>query len=262
MHHFGPWAKLVRAREQIESLQGDSQRFFQRNRYGVLVGELNRQTGMYELRVGETPDIPSLWAVRVGEIVHDLRSALDGLVCQLAIHSNPGTDWRICEQRRTGFPIFIDGPDSSARPRFSRKALSYLLPTLITRIERLQPYKRGNGHRSSPLWVLHEMSNADKHRVIPIVAGRLLGTLLTPTDWWDIQSAHMKARVWLKSGAKIGEVYPRPPERHVYVYVSLVPEIAFGEGCDTVERRPVIPTLVGIANHAQKIIESFTGEFS
>lgn len=258
----GPRAKIARAKDQIGSLQFESQRFFNRYIGGAFVGKFNKKTRMYELRIDEgtqaTLDIPVTWCVVIGEIAHNLRSALDGLVCQLAIISEPGRDWRFCEDPKTGFPIFLRGPKSRkpASQRFARRKLRYLRPNYVTRIEALQPYKRRNGHRLSALWLLHELNKADKHRLVVVVGGWVMGIALHHIEEGVVK---LKGGMWLEPDADTAEV--EHAEREMNMYAEHFHEIAFGDGCDAIKGLPVIGTLGRIADSVHEVVESFSDEF-
>jgi hypothetical protein len=104
-------------------------------------------------------------AAIAGDCVHNLRAALDYIVTELV---------RIAKAdllRQHQFPIFDDqgkfartvGPD--IRHLNARGPLVGITLGFDT-IEQLQPYKRGNSAREDPLFLLHSLSNADKHRQI------------------------------------------------------------------------------------------------
>ena len=259
----GPRAKLKRVKYQIKTLDYECQRFFSRQIGGAVIGKTDRKTGFEALTnpidAPEMPDVPLDWAILVGEIAHNLRSALDGVICQLAIRSNPGSDWRLCKEKRTAFPVFLKGPHAVAkRERFSRKRLAYLRPAYVTRIEGLQPYKRGNGHRRSTLWLLHELNNADKHRLVPVISGWALASSVTPLVG-DAKRFSIQAGMQVKTKTDFGEIWKS--EDDVYMYAQRRPHIRFGDGCDAVEELPVILTLVRITDSIESIIESFATDF-
>lgn len=98
------------------------------------------------------PEIPCL----TGDILHNLRSALDHLLFRLL---PPTTDSR--EIRKRAFPIGQDAKHYNVGEK--KRRLSALRPDLVTRIDALEPYKDGNGHA---LWQLHELNVIDKHRLL------------------------------------------------------------------------------------------------
>lgn len=106
------------------------------------------------------PTWPPRWSVIVGEIGHDLRSALDYLVFQLG--TTP-------ELEKTAFPISGD-EDEYFQPK-GRKQISYRDTCLAgvdsewaAKIDDLQPFK-SSGMPNHALETLHRMSNRDKHRI-------------------------------------------------------------------------------------------------
>src|SRR3990170_302115 len=188
----GPRIKVLRAKEQIGLLQSESQRFFNREVGGAFIGEFNRKTRMYPLRLRKGVEVPLDWGVLIGEIIHNLRSALDGLVYQLA---KP----REAQPKGTEFPIFLVGRPRGCRRGRGKKGkgcsaggdhfhcrgrdrISLLRREHRADIERLQPYKRWNGQGQDPLWLLHEINNADKHRLIVVAGGYSMGISVAPIE--------------------------------------------------------------------------------
>lgn len=279
----GPRAKVDRAKSQFIALQTAFQRFFKRYPYRVAVAEFDKKAGHHNLRVKSGPStLPDEWGVLIGEIAHNLRSALDGLVCQLALAADRRRTWRFCDKRKTGFPVFLRGPRAKGGHHLTRAMLDYLQDRHAARIESFQPYKRGNGHRDSPLWLLHELNNSDKHRLITVVTVVAGGIHLT--GLWG-GGGRLKTGVPLNLNAKVGDVPPLPAEgvrvldlvegqptiingrlrtrtqHEVQVDAEVTPGIRFGDSCDAVKRLPVIRTLQRMANEVSRIIESFASEF-
>jgi hypothetical protein len=98
--------------------------------------------------------------IPLGDSVHSLRSSLDHLMCQLAIAAgNPNA----CE--KTQFPIFSD--DTSENRKRMKRWIKFVSPEAQTEIEGLQPYKRRPQDPTSDLlWLLSELDNIDKHRLL------------------------------------------------------------------------------------------------
>ncbi|HXC47592.1 MAG TPA: hypothetical protein VNU20_04825 [Candidatus Sulfotelmatobacter sp.] len=122
----------------------------------------------WDLSVKEvTPNNPN-WALIVGDIIHNLRSALDHLVYQLAILHGQSTNFA----RETFFPISLDASSfSKARVKLE----SHIAPRALALIEELQPYKAadlvGKDPKASKLWIVSELDIIDKHRIL-IVTGK------------------------------------------------------------------------------------------
>jgi len=115
------------------------------------------------------PEIPLL----IGDCVHNLRSALDHLAFQLAIgHSGSLTEQ---QARNVSFPIFDNGPNFRGAKRRGRGAahkMAGMSRSARAAIERLQPYHRRKHPELRALWMLDEMWQVDKHRLIHVTAQR------------------------------------------------------------------------------------------
>lgn len=133
-------------------------------------------------------------------------------------------------------------------------------------IERLQPYGRwmrpiyvGQG-RDNVLHLLHEINNADKHRLLQVVGAKPGNTSWsqpsTPPPPGIVEITGPDMRV-LKHGAKVFEA-----PSGVNVYPKVIPVIAFSEGCNAVKHKGVLFTLRRIAKHVSEIVEGFAPEFS
>jgi hypothetical protein len=134
----------------------------------ALVSQIDRERGKYVCRIYPKwePGIPYRWGAIIGEIVHDLRSALDQLVSQLVVlnHGEP--------RKSHSFPIRSKEPSQGFamatryKRRDQRERLLYgplfgVSDEAIAHIEGCQPYKREDGLL---LVRLHTLWNLDKHR--------------------------------------------------------------------------------------------------
>jgi hypothetical protein len=160
----------------------------------------------------------------MGEIAHDLRSVLDHVVFELAILKNPTIDPTV-----PSFPIYLYGPRSKIRAkpnqRWRKNTLSYLKPEHRAAIQWLQPYHRRKGGKLCPLWLLHDINNADKHRQIQVVAAAAHYSMLRTTPNVPnftgrvLSNFRMKTGVHLKNRAKIGHIGRWSPNR-VWITMS------------------------------------------
>lgn len=151
--------KLDRAYEHVEALNREIAGFLKRKPYEP-VGKFDRETSEYLvwMRVRDTP--PVRWSIIIGEMVHNLRSALDHLAWQL-VRANGGKP-----TRDTGFPIFTQDPFAeSANERTLERwqaMTAGMHPDDVAIIQGCQPYKRGD--KMNSFFVLNSLSNRDKHR--------------------------------------------------------------------------------------------------
>lgn len=268
----GPRAKIERAKSEIVTLHASFQGFFKEHVYRVVVAEFDKKGGYHILRVdGEVPTIPNDWGAIIGEIAHNLRSALDGLAWQLALLHTPAPS------RDTAFPIYLIGHTTRNVRHFWRKdsglrLMQSIHRSLWTRIESFQPYKGRNGKRRNPLFLLQELNNADKHRLIPVLATTVGGMRIVGLSG----GSQIKIGVPLRPHAKVGHLRNLPRDGvlvadrdggavrvqyEVQVDINVTPSIRFGNSCGAVQRLPVMSTLQGMTNEVARVVESFAGEF-
>lgn len=103
---FGCQLKLDRAYHHTDSLYHAVQGFLDRNPHEP-APEIEVEAGQYvvSMKVRDIP--PPWWSTIIGDIVHNLRSALDHLAYQLVLANGhkPGG--------KTGYPIFSEDPFGS-----------------------------------------------------------------------------------------------------------------------------------------------------
>ena len=269
MHPFdGPIAKYYRANELFRSLKEQHDSFVDQQRYRVRIAERNPKTGRTALRVVFIKDepIPSEWPLLIGEIAHNLRSALDHLACQLALKNSPENP-AVFEE--TSFPIFLHGPKSGAASRFkwtrNKPSIKHISSSHIAQYKNLQPYLRKNGGRLSPLWLLHDLNNADKHRTIQVqtkMAGGMSLIITGPMGDFDISDPRgIYRRIPLRDGAKVGDAVTVGSPEGVQIKFDLDAEVIFWDGCAAVKGLPVISTLQQMVDKTSDIIMEFITDF-
>ena len=108
-------AKIARAKEQLQGLELEFQRFSDSKPY-TLRQEKDLETGQMLLVYYPDTPIPDNWAIVVGEIFFNLRSSLDLAVYKLTVREQ-GT-----ALNKTEFPIFDDPIKFSAVKQDSKPA--------------------------------------------------------------------------------------------------------------------------------------------
>jgi len=126
------------------------------------------------------PILPFEALAAAGDVVHNLRSALDHLAYQLVIVGS-GKE----PSRQVEFPIAKDFATYEADKTRKVKGMRDLE---IKHIDNLKPYKGGN----QALWRIHELDNIDKHRTLFTVARDYLFV----ADWMPAGNWPY----WLKKG--------------------------------------------------------------
>ena len=110
---------------------------------------------------GATPHVPIEWSVILGEILYNLRSALDHLVWQLVVANGQTAG------HHNAFPIV----NSERAWQKATKRLEGVTSEVKEKIRCLQPYTGGLNlpFDVRNFWKLHSLCNIDKHRHLNIV---------------------------------------------------------------------------------------------
>jgi hypothetical protein len=146
-------AKIGRANEHLSSLQSEARQYLASQPYKIATRRdpESRRLIYFMSEVRTTP--PRLSAM-IGDVIHNLRAALDHLAYQLVwvgAGKVPGS--------HVYFPI-ADSREIYLEQR--RKQLKGAAPNAIAAVDALTPYRGSN----NVLWKLHKLNNVDKHRVL------------------------------------------------------------------------------------------------
>jgi hypothetical protein len=153
--------RLERAWEHLQCLEAECRTWLEEHPYRVY-GELDaeRRNKLVKVEIFHQP--PAELGLLIGDCLHNMRSALDNLVYDLAI-AHRGSPLSRSIARVSQFPIFKDCD------QFTDKGMDQIRgihPDAKAVIKRLQPYHRGEKSAYHRLWMLRELSNADKHRLL------------------------------------------------------------------------------------------------
>ncbi len=156
-------AKLQRARNHLKTLDDSIGVFLKSDPYKLAV-TFNEKEGGYTAVLVEVTDIPKDWSLIVGDIVHNMRSALDNLAYSLAC-KNLGRVPTGDEAKDIQF-VIIDNAAGWEKQR--KRWLRHLSGTAQDTIQRFQPYHRTDLTKRHALSVVRDLSNVDKHRHIVV----------------------------------------------------------------------------------------------
>jgi hypothetical protein len=249
--------KLVRAQAHLNSLNEEVASWQSRHPYAVF-GQMEPDTQRYVFRLRMFEPPPLEWGVLIGEIAHSARSCLDYIAQQLVVLNGKTPN------RATQFPIFGD-PCSfvTKSPRMIAKMSEHHRGML----EELQPYHRfdvlGNETEhvpfQHPLYLLSELSNTDKHRVLNPTALKLVAVGMTQLLKRQVRTfGHNFHLSWppLEDGAELAWVraLPTGPYPKLYVDSAYPIEILLGQGV------PLLDTLQGIVAKCWEIFDLFLEE--
>lgn len=151
--------KLWRARDHLNHLDQRTKQIIQGQGWSV-VRELDRDSGKDVWKVRANPMTFQEFGVRIGDVLHNLRSSLDHLAYALAVAYSGRPE----RPEDVEFPIHWE-PKSFDRVR--GREIGLVHPDAQAIVERMQPYNRPDP-RGDLLWILHELSNWDKHRALHV----------------------------------------------------------------------------------------------
>ena len=241
----GPKLKVERAKRHICELDTEISTFRGRERYRIVI-ETDTTTHWHQAIFRVQEDIPAYFAVIIGDVVHNLRSALDLLACEL-VRLNRRNDSKVY------FPFAKTRDDlviAIKRARIDRAG-----PEVVTIIRSLKPYKGGD----DTLRAIHDLNIMDKHKLlIPIWQ-------LAKIDHLKMTSEPHSAEViggtaLLKDGDKLFGMAGLSAHEIKYDFKWSF-DIAFGEG-QPLEGESVIPTLYQLASLAKGIVQTFETHFT
>lgn len=157
------WPKIERAKKHIADLNSATRAFFDAKPYEVGT-KRNPQSRKLVYYVHRADPVPLGIAVITGDITHNLRTALDYLHQHLL---TVGTSSSFPSKSKDA-SFYIDGHSDPNHYKTSAQAkVQGLRQDAIDALNGIEPYKGGKGH---DLWVLNELNNIDKHRLLVTVA--------------------------------------------------------------------------------------------
>jgi hypothetical protein len=161
------WLKIERANQHANVLDATIQRWLEDRPYGLSL-DVDREAGEQVCRIHINRAPPLEWSVVIGEAIHGLRTALDHAVYALSgLGGEPPSG--------TEFPIFKDEPmfRNTNRPGGLWK-IRGLRDGAREVVESVQPFHHEGGEPEIHLlWVLLQLSNADKHRSLNLMSAFL-----------------------------------------------------------------------------------------
>lgn len=156
-------AKIARADENIKQLEGEIKAFLDTHPYGLdWTHDAQRKTVAWTAKA--PPEHPLRWSVIAGEVVHELRSALDHLAWQLVIANGETPD------KRTEFPVFEKRGTYRTE---GVKRLRGMSRAARDQIEQCQPFQAGTALAEHALFIVHELNRIDKHQLLNVVGSAI-----------------------------------------------------------------------------------------
>jgi hypothetical protein len=157
--------KIKRARKHLAELEEASEKY--RDSYThVGLSEETSRFSQAEPNLRKLPIIHFDMLAIAGDVLQNLRSALDHVMYHLALVANPRATDAVLQ--KVCFPIGknLEGYKSLRNAKIKR----FIESRAVQFIDSLKPYRGGN----YKLWKLHETNNIDKHRKLISVGNDIL----------------------------------------------------------------------------------------
>ena len=250
--------KVIRANAHLKTLQEETRAFFDRSPYGV-VDDFDPETSRYTFRVAVFESPPPQWGVIVGDIVHNLSSALEYIAWELVkLNGNEPTEGV------TGFPIY-ESEAVFLKDGRGERMMQGIRDDHREHIKSLQPYHRGDRAREDPLALLRRLWNVDKHRVPLTTLGTRQTAEWTPVPVRDVEDrfgmVSLAVTGPLEDGTPLGfvEVFPTGPNPKVQMEGGAKADVVFSN--PDVAGASVYTSLLAAGHAVSNILTYFVPEF-
>lgn len=238
--------KLERAAEHLQDFDRAAAAYLNSKPCAIIV-ELFRgleQTGTQSWNARIRKPVPIRFSTLIGDLVHNLRTALDLLVCDLVRINGKSA-------KQVYFPFCASAADLPHAIR--ERKIHRAGPDIVAAIENLKPYTGGN----IALRAIHDLDVTDKHHALLPVLGAVslpLGAILGKKD------LPPSAATWSSVIDHDGQMVIGIPD---YLKIPLGTELParfflvldFGVGIGT---RPVIEILHGLTQEANRVFKALT----
>ena len=257
--------KLAWANYHLDKLKEAAELFVQKDTVGI-ESEFKAKRPGYDLVFSVLQLPPPDIVLRTGDVIGNLRDALDHLIWELTVAYNgsqlPGTAWPICVSP-TQWPLTtVNGKKNTSSGEWKIRGIA---PALWPEVKRLQPFWRKRKVSARPkhwIWILDELRNIDRHRRLAVTPVTTFDTHTTVTirdrTIWVIQEYR---RVLPPKDGSVMERYRFPPgvsESDVCVdgYVGVV-TVVLDEPSAHQRRTDLIGTLDDLYGRVESVLTKF-----
>lgn len=251
------YAKIERANQQTDALKKIFESFYESKPY-IIRQELYPQAGEKRLIFHADP-LPLEWSVIIGEIVHDLRSALDHSIYELTCIENGNpldkTEFPIFENEGLYFEVNRRGEPTRKSGLFKIRGIRDTRRLAV--IKGLQPFefrKTHKPHEHPILAFIHELNIVDKHRTLHLC--RMATTEIAVhwlRDTHPISNTLVMRR--LEDGAELARWKPVGDfNDKVDMEGEVSFEIAFGDSVPILEGQFVIPVIQSLIRGVNRVL--------
>jgi hypothetical protein len=254
----GVKAKIERASHSLEKLEVEANQFLGGGSY-ALIDRVDPTTKAQSVYI-TGPEPPLQFSVLSGEIIYQLRSCLDHLVWALVLKNGGGPG------RHLQYPICETPQDFRESERKKLKGVSLSARELI---EENQPYKISENIQHNFLYVLQELNNVDKHRLLILLVAAI--TRLhspeqrTATKFGDLSLTRFYPLTGVQRPTNSGTEILRSSSGKPKIDLTSIGKpklhLAF-ENFGVLTEQPIIGILEQVKNRVEKLVMLFEPQFS
>ena len=237
--------KIERAKRHISELNSENYEFLSRKPYKVITKDApnaGQCSGIISVREKVTVHLPLI----IGDAVHNLRSSLDLLACDLVRLNGQSAE-------NVYFPFCLKRDNFEAT--IKKRHIDRAAPEVVDIIRTLDPYEGGFFN----LRAIHDLDITDKHiQIIPIYHcvnipySSFADHFPSDTNWFTVLSTPTER---VKDGMEL--FYTAITDQiKVNQDLNIAFDIAFADG-QPLERQPIIPTLFQFVSAVEGIIKMF-----
>jgi len=208
-----PWLiKIERASELIELLDREIEAYFS-NTPPIVETRRGELLNTFSVILVDLTPIPERWSAIVGDVIHNLRSALDSIMFSIITYRSLQENRKI-DESQIYFPIVVSSEELRSRQykkaRWHQKlgdeelfqVLDEFMPYYGDLRPELSDQEIENATRYSSIKVLQRLSNDDKHRTINVL---MCGTDLL---WYGLPPGAQSTESLLQPNPlQIGELF-------------------------------------------------------
>src|ERR1700690_776362 len=238
MNVAGSWLKIKRAKKHIRELNSTLESFI--DNFDGPIAEIDKNTGQLLLHYPLDPLFPQNISAIVGDVIHNLRTALDLVWCDLyrglGVEITSNTKFPIRESRKA-----VEDAIHGIEKVWDRRVLRDII------LDDIKPYPGGD----DSLWPLHQLDILDKHQIILPIFDSVVFTLYIEDEnggFYEAMVIKTRGRE-LTSRYGVGHTFKGKRHSEVQVFFDVRTPVMGGE--------PIRLTLARFTSRVESIVRFF-----
>ncbi|HYN13585.1 MAG TPA: hypothetical protein VET51_13175, partial [Burkholderiales bacterium] len=235
-----PRMKIARAREHIADLVGQLHLFSASKPFDLRWVNLGSEGKTRQgLKIFQTKPFPAFFALLIGDAVHNCRTALDLLACDLVRLNNK-------DAASVYFPFGKD--EKHFNDQIGKGSFDLASPQAVSLLKQMKPYWGGDD------WLrgLHELDLLDEHRLLlPVFISANVRHLVVKAP----QGGEQTFADCTFSGSSLDIAVPEGSR--IVKYKGVEPHISLQSQIEVFDAIPVIEVLENLADRVEHVVLTF-----